>query len=210
MNRATKSIDEMIGEKNDRLTIVEYVGTDEKKQRLWKCRCDCGNYVIKSTNSLHMQGKRHSCGCIRREHPNNTRHGMCYTRINSIYRKMKQRCFWKDDPRYKDYGGRGITITSEWLGRNGFLNFYKWAMENGYSDELSIDRINVNGNYEPSNCRWITMKEQSRNTRKTIWITYNGETRMLKEWSEYLNIPYERLRQRLFKLGWDVERAFNT
>ena len=201
----------MLGHKFNKLTVIEKIGSQERngiKAIYWKCQCECGNVVEVSTANLRGNHTK-SCGCLL-TYDWNTRHGLCYTRINSIYRKMKQRCLSPCDKRYSSYGGRGIKICDEWLGKDGFNNFYKWAIESGYSDELTIDRIDVNGNYEPSNCRWATWKEQSRNTRKTIWITYKGETHMLKEWSEILNIPYERLRQRIGKLGWDIERAFNT
>lgn len=189
------------------LTIVKYMGVSDKGQRLWLCKCDCGNTIVKSTNAIHSK-KRHSCGCLRKNHPNNTRHGMCYTRINSIYRKMKQRCLSPNDSRYKDYGGRGIQVCEEWLGKDGFSKFYEWAMSNGYSDELTIDRIDVNGNYEPSNCRWITKLEQSKNTRKNIKLTYQGRTMIIKDWARELNIPYETLRRRILKYGWSVDKAF--
>lgn len=188
------------------LTIIKYAGLSDRGQRLWLCKCDCGNTIVKSTNALHEK-KRHSCGCLRRNHPNNTRHGMCYTRINSIYRKMKQRCLSPYDYRYKDYGGRGIKICDEWLGREGFRNFYKWAMENGYTDELTIDRIDVNGNYEPSNCRWATNLEQSKNTRKNVRATYRGKTMILKDWSRELGIPYETLRRKFHKYGQSIEKV---
>lgn len=204
-----KKIEEMIGLKSDKLTIVDFVKS-ENGQRYWKCQCECGNYIVKTTNAIFAKNKRHSCGCIRKNHPNNTKHGMSHTRINSTYRKMKQRCFSETDSRYKDYGGRGITICNEWLGKDGFINFYNWAINNGYDDSLTIDRINVNGNYCPENCRWSTWKEQARNQRKSIIISFEGKTLPLKEWAEIKNVPYERLRKRIVNLGWSVERALTT
>lgn len=207
MSNRIKPSDEMIGERNDLLTIIRYVGVSDNGHRQWLCKCDCGNTIIKTTNELHAK-KRHSCGCLRRNHPNNTKHGMCYTRINSTYRKMKQRCLSESDKRYKDYGGRGIKVCDEWLGDDGFNRFYEWSMANGYSDNLTIDRIDVNGNYEPSNCRWVTNLEQSKNTRRSVKITYQGKTMILKDWSRELGIPYETLRNRILKFGWSIERAF--
>src|SRR5699024_1643536 len=132
---------------------------------------------------------------------------MCYSRINSIYRKMKERCLQENNARFSDYGGRGISICEEWLGNNGFMNFYKWAMANGYADNLSIDRINNDGNYEPSNCRWVEARVQANNVRSNHLITYQNETHTIAEWSRIRGIPYQRLLQRINKLRWDVERA---
>lgn len=112
------------------------------------------------------------------------KHGMVGTSIYYIYGNMKKRTMNPNDSRYEDYGGRGIKICEEWLGNNGFINFYKWSLENGYQDGLSIDRVDVNGNYEPSNCRWITMEEQARNKRNTVYLTINGQTKPLREWAE--------------------------
>lgn len=97
---------------------------------------------------------------------------------------MKRRSLEEKNENFKSYGGRGIGISSDWLGKFGFINFYNWAMDNGYTDELTIDRKDVNGNYEPNNCRWITMDEQARNKRNTIWLTINNETKTLPEWAE--------------------------
>ena len=103
--------------------------------------------------------------------------------------RIKSRCYNKNNPRYKDYGGRGITICDEWL--NDFMNFYNWAMTNGYKENLTIDRIDVNGNYEPNNCRWVTPKIQSNNKRNNIIVKYNNEKMTLKQWSELLNLNYK-------------------
>lgn len=123
------------------------------------------------------------------------------------YHSMKKRCLNINCKRYKDYGGRGITICDEWL--VGFDNFAKWAYEHGYEEGLTIERINVDGNYEPLNCKWITKKEQALNTRKTIWITYKGETKQLKKWCEELGLLYDTMNDRIVKRGWPPEKAFN-
>ena len=133
---------------------------------------------------------------------------------------MKQRCYNPKHDHYKYYGARGITICDEWLnpeiihlgcrGRftKGYQAFKEWALENGYADNLTIDRIDVNGNYEPSNCRWITLKEQSNNTRRNHLVTYKGKTQTLTQWSEELGFNYNRVKMRLNKLHWSVEKAF--
>ena len=121
---------------------------------------------------------------------------------------MKNRCNNPNEPRYSDYGGRGITVCQEWL--DDFMNFYNWAMENGYSDELSIDRINNDKGYSPDNCRWSTKKEQANNTRTSHNITYKGQTKTLTEWSEILGLSFHLLSNRINKYGWSIERAFET
>lgn len=193
------------GQRFGRLIVLERIGLDKFKQNIWKCRCDCGNEVTERANQL-LSGKVRSCGCLKSE-GNNTRHGMCYTRLNSIYRKMKERCLQVNNPRYEDYGGRGIKVCDEWLGKNGFENFYKWAMENGYREDLTIDRIDNSGNYEPSNCRWADDITQMNNMRSNHLLTYNGETHTVAEWARIMDMPYQRLLSRINKLHWSVERA---
>lgn len=134
-----------------------------------------------------------------------TIHGMKKTRIYKSWERIKRRC---NNPKtYKNYGGRGIKVCDEWS--KDFMAFYEWAMANGYRDDLTIDRIDVNGNYEPNNCRWVTMKEQENNRRNNHHITYNGETHTIAEWGDILNIPYKVLLQRITTYKWSIEKAFN-
>lgn len=128
------------------------------------------------------------------------------TRLYGIWNHIKTRCLKKYDDRYKDYGGRGITICKEWL---DYENFYNWAINNGYKNNLSIDRINNNGNYEPCNCRWATPKEQSQNTRRNRLIEYNGQKKCLALWAEELKMSYELIRSRL-RRSWTIEEALTT
>ena len=122
---------------------------------------------------------------------------------------MKARCYNEKTSRYANYGGRGIKICEEWLNeKNGFENFYTWAITHGYSDNLSIDRINVNGNYEPKNCRWADDKEQSRNRTDNRFISYNGETRCISDWCEKLNIPQSTVINRLNR-GLSVDKVLS-
>ena len=118
---------------------------------------------------------------------------------------MKSRCYYTKNKNYNAYGGRGIAVCDEW--KNDFMSFYNWAMENGYDDTLTIDRIDNNKGYEPSNCRWVDMKQQSRNRRNTRTITYKGETKPISEWCELLNLNYYTVISRLDRLGWSVERT---
>ena len=124
------------------------------------------------------------------------------------YTYMKRRCYYPKDKEYKNYGARGIKVDDVWLGENGFDNFYKWAINNGYSKELSLDRIEVNSNYSPQNCRWSNVKEQAINRRTTHFITYNGETHSVTDWADILGIKKNTLSKRINKYGMDIEKAF--
>ena len=125
--------------------------------------------------------------------------------IYGIRRKMIERCTDKNSPRYKDYGGRGIKMCEEW--KNDYLEFRRWSYEDSnYSDELTIERVDVNGNYEPSNCRWATIKEQANNRRNTIRIALNGEERSISEWCDFFGLNQSAVRARL-KRGWSVARS---
>lgn len=126
------------------------------------------------------------------------------TRLYNIWNMMRTRCRNSHVDYYYAYGGRGISVCPEW---DDYLTFKEWALSHGYNDSLSIDRINVNGNYEPDNCRWATQKEQMRNTRKNHLITYNGETKTLVEWSEETGIPYHTLKRRINNYGFSIEDA---
>lgn len=187
----------LAGKRLGKLTVIEMVDVIPKEGARWLCRCDCGNEkVISTKNLLHSNGEKGtmSCGCLVRENHVYT-HDKSQTRIYRIWQKIKQRCCNKHHKHYEYYGGRGITICNEWL--DDFQTFYKWSMDNGYADNLTIDRIDVNGNYEPSNCRWATRKEQMNNTRQNHFLTYNGKTQTVKQWSEELGINYQTIQGRL-------------
>lgn len=142
-------------------------------------------------------------GKDRKIKPNGWIHGMHGTRINRIWAKMKERCNNPNSNRYHLYGGRGITVCDEW---QDFLPFYKWAKENGYDDHLTIDRIDNNGNYEPSNCRWVTPREQALNRSTNVIIEYEGKKQTATEWAEELGMKPMTLLARI-RRGWDVEDA---
>lgn len=186
---------DMTGERYGYLTVIErgkdYVFKGNRHTTTWICRCDCGN-TTRTTRTNLITGKAKSCGC---KSPRfNEKHGECGTRLYKIWASMKQRCENKNHIYYDSYGGRGISVCQPW---QEFQAFYNWAINNGYCDDLTLDRINVNGNYEPSNCRWATEKEQGRNRRDNHFLTFNGETHVISEWSEITGINRETLFSRI-------------
>jgi hypothetical protein len=195
------------GKKFGRLTVIKRV-ENRGNDIYWLCKCDCGNTKTIFGGSL-KRGLTKSCGCLAKEIRAKaiTKHGMAKARLDNIFYGMKARCYNVKEPAYKWYGARGIKICKEWL--DDKKTFFEWAMLNGYKDNLTIDRIDVNGNYEPSNCRWITNNKQCRNRRSNHLITYKNETLTLKEWSEKLGFSYSALCSRI-KRGWSIEKTFTT
>lgn len=209
-------MNDLSGMKFARLTVLEYAYS-RKKQRVWKCLCDCGNIVYTTSNSL-LQGNTKSCGCLQKEKAaangkRTSKHGLSHdkngrkTRLFRIWGGIKTRCLNPNDKAYTKYGGRGITICPDW--ENSFKSFYDWALSNGYSDDLTIDRIDVNGNYEPSNCRWATAKQQASNRTNNRLLTYNGETKTVSEFAKEYGLSQQCLHNRI-KRGWSIERALKT
>lgn len=132
------------------------------------------------------------------------KHGAVGTRLYSIYTGMLKRCRQKSTNGYERYGGRGISVCEEWRGEHGFEHFRDWALSHGYEDELTLDRINTNGNYSPSNCKWSTREEQCNNRRSNVWLEYNGERHTMAQWARILNIPPATIKARYSK-GWSIE-----
>lgn len=182
--------------------------TKESKQTRWMCKCDCGN--IKSIRSTHLiSGKIVSCGCYKKERQilGVTKHGLSKSRIYRIYRNMINRCYWEKQKEFKYWGGKGIIVYDKW--KNDFMNFYNWSMNNGYEENLTIDRIDNNKNYEPSNCRWVTAKKQAENLPTVKLYEYNGEINNLFYFAHKYNCEEKLIRGRVSR-GWNIKKALET
>lgn len=170
----------------------------------WHCICDCGKEIyVRHTRLTHGQK---SCGCHATKMlvTRNTKHNKRRTKIYTVWRNMRVRCNNPNHKSYLDYGGRGIKVCEEWNDvNNGFQSFYEWALSNGYSDNLTIDRIDNNGNYEPNNCRWATAKQQCNNRRNNVLLNYNGEEHSVSEWADIIGVKPTTIYCRLNK-EWSV------
>ena len=205
-NGESQKYSEMIGTRYGKLVVESMNRIDGRN--VCVCRCDCGNRKTVRRDHL-ISGKTLSCGCYVCENAGalNKTHGMSKTRIYRIWKGLRNRCYNQRLPQYSDWGGRGITVCEEWT---NFESFYKWAIANGYRDDLSIDRIDNDGNYEPKNCKWSTPQEQALNRSSNAFITYNGITKHISEWDKDIGSAKSgRVRARL-NAGWSVERAVTT
>lgn len=204
---------DLTGQKFGRSTVLEMVRRPKKdgyKAIFWKCQCSCPNKTITyvATSSL-THGATKSCGCLARETAikQETTHGMSDSHLYYTWCNMRNRCKHPSTDSYELYGGRGIRVCDEW--EHSFEVFRDWAFANGYKEGLSIDRINVDGNYEPSNCKWPTLIEQANNKRSNHRLIYHGESKTIAEWARECDIPYGVLSQRIYR-HWSVERALET
>lgn len=195
-------LDSFIGKRQGKLVVLSHFKKGKHNYNYFVCQCDCGRISEIRVNHF-INDHQTTCGRLHKKYENSNVGYALYSAWNSMCR----RCYNPKDHKYYRYGARGIEVCKEW--KNDYDVFYSWAISNGYKLGLSLDRINNDGNYEPSNCRWTTRKQQQRNTCRNKIIQYNGETRCLAEWCELLNLPYVTTNSRLHK-GWSVERAFNT
>jgi hypothetical protein len=197
----------IIGKKFGRLTVLEPIGKTNNGTTVYKCQCDCGNMHHASTNSL-TQYVIKSCGCLKRDlidsKPFKT-HGMTGTRIYKIWQGMIARCYKEGNTSYSRYGAIGVKVCERWM---TFENFYA-DTHKGYSERLTLDRYpNPHGDYGPENFRWATYQEQSENKRNTIYLTIDGETKTLMDWSRISGIHPRLIRFRLNSLRWkDIKMA---
>ena len=201
--------DDLTGKRFGKLTIIKRLESSKSgHSSMWQCKCDCGTITKVSRNNL-MNGHTKSCGCLKHESRVRT-HGKSKNRLYYVWRDMLNRCFNESVPDYHSYGGRGITVCDEW--KDDFQSFYDWAMENGYDETakrgaFTLDRIDVEKDYEPSNCRWVDVKLQQNNRRNNVIIEYDGCSYTLAQLSELTGIPYKTLHKRIRVLNWDIEKA---
>lgn len=188
------------------LTVDGFSHIDKKRRSYWLCCCECGNKTVVRKDCL-TTGNTKSCGCFNskcRIKPNSNRKHKLYR----VYYSMRERCHNPNDKQYFNYGARGIKLCDEWL--SSYDAFYEWALSHGYKEGLTIDRRDNNQGYSPDNCRWITQAEQTNNTRRNKWITFNGKTLNIEQWAKEININPVTLWHRLNSLNWSVERALTT
>lgn len=201
-NDMGKFID-LTGQKFGRLLVIERCGTAKNGGVVWKCKCDCGNISTVASCSLR-RGAVVSCGCYSREKFSERliKHGESKTRIYRCWNGIMQRCFHPKCKAYQWYGARGITVCDEW---KRFEPFKEWGLANGYADNLTIDRIDVNKGYSPENCRWVTMKIQANNRRTNHFIQYRGKPYTISQLSSISGINETTICERI-KRGWDAQR----
>lgn len=209
-----KNIIDLTGKRFGLLTVIEIAGKAPNGRIQWRCICDCGTEKIVKGHDL-KSGETKSCGCYkyRKKLDSKNRIPATSKRLYKVWASMIQRCENKRCERYGDYGERGIRVCDEW--RKNYYSFENWALSKGYIEsakrgQCTIDRIDNNKGYCPENCRWVTNKIQCNNRRNNRLLTLNGETHTLTEWADIKGIPGQVVRDRLFKLGWTVEKALNT
>lgn len=203
--------EDLTGKTFGRLTVLEEAEKRSSKGYIqWICRCNCENETIVVVPSYRLKsGKTRSCGCLQRDtvismnkdrekYPENDRE----TRLYSIWKGMRARTTYESQSSYKNYGGRGIDICDEW--KSDYMSFKDWSLANGYSDTLTIDRINTNDSYHPSNCKWSTRKEQNNNQRSNIVLSFNGETHTASQWAEIMCITKDCIYKRI-RRGYPIE-----
>lgn len=173
------------------------------KNEKWLCHCECGKNVVVSRKNL-LNGNTSSCGCSRSL--SKTTHGGKGTRLYNTWCSMKDRCYSQNNKSYGYYGARGIRVDQQWL--KDFAAFRDWSLANGYKDNLTLDRIDVDGPYTPNNCRWVDMRMQANNRRNSIYITLNGETHTCSEWSRITGINYDTINNR-YHAGMTPEEILN-
>lgn len=206
------------GNRYGRLLVIGLADCHKNKQLWWKCKCDCGSEVVVKGASLR-NGATKSCGCISREAfslegKKKRTHGYSRTPIYTVWTSMKARCYNENNWAYPYYGGRGIKVCDEWLGKDGAKNFCSWAFENGYEGSsnhrhCTLDRIDNDGDYCPENCRWVCAVEQANNKRNNRFIEFNGAMHTFTQWSKITGLPTTTIRSRIYQ-GWPTEKALTV
>lgn len=197
---------DLTGQQFGQFTVINVsrkVQSGKRERYYWNCKCECGNFKEVRTDCL-TSGTVQSCGCLKKaqDRINLTkfhRHKLSNTNLWHVYYSMRRRCYHPDDSHYSNYGGRGIAICDEW--KDSFDNFIKWAFNNGYEEGLQIDRIDNNGNYEPHNCRWVSLKSNCRNRGSNVLVEYQGQWITIAELAEILNKPYRTVYHKYRRYG---------
>jgi len=205
----SKRVD-LTGKKFGYLTAIKPTRMTEEHSQLWLCRCDCGNF--KEVEARYLKRKRpHNCGCMTKklQSSRSENHGASGTRLYYVWYSIRCRCEREYSSEYQNYGGRGISVCAEW--RDSFPAFQEWALSNGYDEnaprgECTIDRIDVDGDYEPSNCRWVDITTQANNRRNNRYVTIDGVTKTITEWCRETGIKSHIAYWRI-KSGWEPARA---
>ncbi len=195
---------DLTGQRFGRLVVLNRE-KNRKSNATWLCKCDCGNQKIVVGDYLRT-GRTKSCGCLDKENrkkPKKTTHKMSKTRLYTEWLSMRRRCRGNYHES-KNYSEKGISVCEEW---KEFEAFAKWALQHGYKDNLTLDRLDNSKGYYPDNCRWTTMKEQQNNRSNNVMIEYMGQTKTMKQWCEYLGLNYGMVKQRR-RYGWEVPRLF--
>ncbi len=193
-----KKID-LTGQRYGRLVVLHEAPKDGRAHSRWVCQCDCGNTFVTSTPNLR-NGDTQSCGCLRKERASETHkmHGDAKSVLYKRWKAMRKRCYNPNNADYPHYGGRGIRVCDEW---QNYVNFREWAIQNGYTDDnskyLSLDRINVDGDYSPDNCRFVSMKVQCNNRTNNKRILIDGQSYTISELADKMNLKYTTLYARL-------------
>ena len=203
-------IEDLRGQRFGRLTVLEIAGKTKGRKTLWLCRCECGNEIVVVSDGL-KSGHTKSCGCLHSDTMRDmkTIHGHHDERLHKIWSGIRNRCYNPKEAGYKNYGGRGIFMCDEWA--NDYQDFHDWSIAHGYSDDLSIDRIDNDDGYYPSNCRWATIVEQANNRRSNRYITYNNMTHTIAEWARIFNVRSDTLRCRINRGDMrDFEKYFSN
>lgn len=195
---------DLTGHKYGKLTVLKIDTDIPGKKKKWLCKCDCGNEIVTTASNLRGGHTKSCVVCgIEASRQAKIKHGQSHTKLFYVWNSMKNRCENPNAKSYKDYGAKGISVCEEW---HDSSKFFEWAFANGYEDGLEIDRIDVYGNYEPSNCRWITKRENANNKRNNKLIDHNGMTKTLAEWSRYYDVSYKNLSRLLIK-GYSMDNA---
>ena len=204
-------VENLIGKRFGRLVVISRAPNGRNWHTRWNCICDCGNQCIVSASHL-KNGHTQSCGCLNREitatrNKENRKYEYCNHRIYDCWKDMIKRCTQKNRHNAKNYILKGITVCEEWY---DFECFQEWALNNGYADDLTLDRIDNSKNYCPENCRWATLKQQANNTSRNRIIEYKGRKQTLAQWCDELGLKYKTIENRINRYKWSIERAFET